>query len=52
MCKSNLEIQWKTSKDFAWDKNSELAVDKILLQSKENQNCLGLTPARCVLVVS
>ena len=37
------------------NKNSELAVYEIavvLLKSKESQNCLGLTPAKCVLVLS
>ena len=37
------------------NKNSELAVYAIavvLLKSKESQNCLGLTPAKCVLVLS
>ena len=40
VCKSYLGTQWKSNKNFAWDKNSELAVDelaKVLLQSKENQ---------------
>ena len=55
VCKSYLEIQWKSKKKFVWDKNSVLAVDEfseVLLQSKENQNCLGLIPTRCALVLS
>ena len=54
MCKSYWEIQWKSNSKFVWDKNSVLAVNKladVLSQSKKNQNCLGLTPARCVLVL-
>ena len=34
-------------------KNSDLVVNElaeVLLQSKENQNCLGLTLSRCILV--
>ena len=53
--KSYLETHWKSSKNFVWDKNSVLAVDelaKVLLQSKENQNCFSVTPARCVLVLN
>ena len=52
VCKSYLEDHWKSNNKFVWDKNSVLAVDEldeVLLQSK---NCLGLTPARCVLVLS
>ena len=50
-----LETQRKNNNKFVWDKNSGLAVNelaKVLLQSKKNQSCLGLTPARCVLVPS
>ena len=53
--KSDLETQWKGKRNFVWDKNSELAVDvlaEVLLQSKKNQNCLGLTPTRYVLELS
>ena len=55
VCKSYLETQWKSNNKFEWDKNSVLAVDElaeVLLQSKKNQICLGLTPASCVLVLS
>ena len=55
VCKSYLETQWKSNKKCMWDKNLVLAVDElaeVLLQSKKNQSCLGLTPARCVLVLS
>ena len=57
MSKSYLEIQkWKTNKKFVWEKKSMLGVDKlakVLLQSesKENENCPGLTLAWCVLVI-
>lgn len=57
MSKSYLEIQkWKTNKKFVWEMKSTLGVDKrakVLLQSesKENQNCPGLTLARCDLVI-
>ena len=51
--KSYLETQWKSNKNLEWDKNSRLTIDQldeVLLQSKENRNCLGLTPARRILV--
>ena len=57
MSKSYLEFQkWKANKKFVWEKKSMLGVDKlakVLLQSesKENQNCLGLTLVRFVLVI-
>ena len=50
-----LENQWKSNNKFVWNKNSLLVVEelaKVLLQSKKNQICLGLTPAWCVLVRS
>ena len=52
VCKSYLETQWKSNNKFEWDKNSVLTVGEhaeVLLQSKKNQSCLDLTPARCVL---
>ena len=54
MCKSYLEIQWKSSNKFVWDKNSVLAVDElaaVLLQFKKKQSCLDPTPARCILAL-
>ena len=57
MSKSYLEIQkWKTNKKFVWEMKSTLGVDKrakVLLQSesKENQNCPGLTLGSCDLVI-
>ena len=55
MCKSYLEIQWKSSNKFVWDKNSVLAVDElaeVLLQFKKKQSCLDPTAARCILALS
>ena len=47
VCKSHLETQWKNKK-CVWDKNSVLSVDELTEVLLKNQNCSGLTPARCV----
>ena len=47
VCKSHLETQWKNKK-YVWDKNSVLPVDELAEILLKNQNCSGLTPARCV----
>ena len=47
VCKSYLETQWKNKK-HVWDKNSMLSVDELAKVLLKNQNCSGLTPARCV----
>ena len=55
MCKSYLEILWKSNNKLVWDKNSVLAVDEpaeVLLEFKKKQSCLDPTPARCILALS